>query len=72
MSRHLFSIHPSGGVGLLIVASLLLTGCSGEQQPPGEVIEIEMIEMIEPDAPAEQSPTAESPVPPESPTDASN
>ncbi len=58
---------------LLIMTGLLpLVGCSGDGQPPGEVIEIETIEIIEPDEPAGQQPTDQSPPPQEPPADASN
>jgi len=58
--------------GLLIMVGLLLVGCSGGQQPPGEVIEIETIEIIEPDEPVGQESNDESPAPQEPTADASN
>jgi len=51
---------------------LPLVGCSGEQQPPGEVIEIETIEIIEPDEAAGQPPPDQSPTLQEPSADASN
>ena len=73
MSRHCFSFHLALGAGPLIAAGLLaITGCSGDGQPPGEVIEIETIEIIEPDAPVKPEPAATpSPPPPEPSADAS-
>ena len=58
--------------GLLIMVGLLPVGCSGGQQPPGEVIEIETIEIIEPDEPVGQESNDESPAPQEPTADASN
>ena len=58
--------------GLLIMVGLLPVGCSGGQQPPGEVIEIETIEIIEPDEPVGQESNDNSPAPQEPTADASN
>jgi hypothetical protein len=57
---------------MLIMVGLLLVGCSGTQQPPGEVIEIETIEIIEPDEPVGQESNDNSPAPQEPTADASN
>jgi hypothetical protein len=71
MTDHFFSSRPPVGCLLMIACLLLGAGCSGEGQPPGEVIEIETIEIIEPDAAGGQQPTNESPAPPEPSADAS-
>lgn len=73
MSRHARSVRPIFKSSLLVVAGLLvIAGCSGGQQPPGEVIEIETIEIIEPDEPVGQESNDESPAPQEPTADASN
>jgi len=71
MSRHVFSWCLPFGRLLITACLLLAAGCAGEGQPPGEVIEIETIEIIEPDAAAGQQPADESPAPPEPSADAS-
>jgi len=44
--------RPAFAARLITAGMLLAAGCSGDRQPPGEVIEIEAIEIIEPEDPA--------------------